>query len=308
MGLSGEATAQAAGAEGDSAREVWTVGKLMSWTAGYLARQGSESPRLDAEVLLAHALGCPRVQLYTRYDQEVSEAHRGVYRELVKRRAEGMPVAYLIGKKEFFSLPFRVTPAVLIPRPDTETVLTVFEDLFRERLEPAPRVVDVGTGSGCIAIACAHIHATARIWATDRSAEALEVARGNAQALGYAERITFREGDLLEAVAGEGPFDAILSNPPYIPTEEIAKLERGVRDYEPWGALDGGPDGLDVVRRLVEQAVPLLAAGGHLILEIGTAQELPVRALLREQAGLIVAPTVRDAANHPRVVWATKAG
>jgi release factor glutamine methyltransferase len=287
--------------------DSWTVGKLLTWTTEYLARRGAESPRLDAEVLLAHALGCERVQLYTRYEREVEEGARARYRELVKRRWEGMPVAYLVGRKEFFSLPFRVTPAVLIPRPDTELVVTTFLDMFRDRLDPPPLAVDVGTGSGCIAIACAHRHKSVRFLAVDQSPEALEVARGNAIPAGVSDRIEWVAGDLLAPVEARGPFDAILANPPYIPTDEIATLEPGVRDYEPSAALDGGADGLCVVARLIEQAGGLLRPGGVLILEIGTAQEGPVRGLIDQRGVFEVAPTLRDAANHPRVVWARRA-
>lgn len=282
----------------------WTIGRLLTWTTDFLRKKGSESPRLDAEVLLAQVLDCPRVQLYTHYDQEVAERDRAAYRELVRRRAEGTPVAYLVGRKEFFSLPLAVTPAVLIPRPDTETVVVEFLALFKG--VEAPLCVDVGTGSGAIALACASQHPSARFLAVDLSPEALAVAAGNAERLGLADRVAFRQGDLLEPVAAEGPFDAILSNPPYIPTGDIPGLEPGVRDHEPHLALDGGPDGLQVVARLIDQAVPLLKPGGHLILEIGTAQEHPVRDLLAAHPELNLAPTVKDAANHPRVVHARR--
>jgi release factor glutamine methyltransferase len=284
--------------------ELWTVGRLLTWTTDYLKKRGAESPRLDAEVLLAHALGWERVQLYTRYEDEVADAPRAAFRELVRRRAEGMPVAYLVGRKEFFSLPLTVSPAVLIPRPDTETAVVEFLERFKGREEVL--VVDVGTGSGCIALACASQHKTARFCATDTSAEALAVAAANAAKLGLADRVTFRQGDLLAPVAAEGPFDAIVSNPPYIPTAVIPTLEPGVRDYEPHAALDGGPDGLRVVTRLIAEAVPLLKPGGHLILEIGTAQEAPVRALIAELPALELASTIRDFANHPRVVRAAR--
>jgi release factor glutamine methyltransferase len=284
--------------------DAWTVGKLLVWTTDFLRRKGAESPRLDAEVLLAKVLDWPRVQLYTHYAEPVGERERSAYRELVRRRAEGMPVAYLVGRKEFFSMPLTVGPAVLIPRPDTETVVVEF--LMHLRGAENPRAIDVGTGSGAIALACAQRHPTARFVAIDLSVEALAVARRNAESLGLADRVEFRQGDLYEPVEGEPAFDAILSNPPYIPTGDIAGLERGVRDYEPHLALDGGPDGLDVVRRLIAGAPSRLKPGGHLILEIGTAQEGPVRDLIAAESDLELAPTIRDAANHPRVVRATR--
>ncbi|MBX6311715.1 MAG: peptide chain release factor N(5)-glutamine methyltransferase [Isosphaeraceae bacterium] len=286
------------------ADERWTVGRLLTWTADFLKRKGSESPRLDAEVLLAEVLGWQRVQLYTHFEEEVGERARAQFRDLVRRRAEGCPVAYLVGRKEFFSLPLTVSPAVLIPRPDTETVVVTFLELFKGH--PGPLALDIGTGSGCIAIACTSQHKTARFLATDISAEALAVAEANARKLGVADRIAFHQGDLYEPIAEAGPFDAILSNPPYIPTDVVPTLEPGVRDYEPHTALDGGSDGLRVVARLIEGAPARLKPGGYLILEIGTAQEEPVRALIAARPELKLAPTIRDAANHPRVVQATK--
>lgn len=287
-----------------SVDQSWTIGKLLTWTAEFLSKKGAESPRLDAEVLLAHVLKWERVRLYTHYEEEVTEAARASYRDLVRRRAEGAPVAYLVGRKEFFSLPLTVSPAVLIPRPDTETVVVEFLALLKSH--PAPRAVDVGTGSGCIALACAKQHKSAQFTAIDLSREALATARANAEALGLADRVRFLEGDLLEPVAREEPFDVILSNPPYIPSDTIPKLEPGVRDYEPHLALDGGDNGLRVVSQLIDQAVGRLKPGGHLILEIGTAQEEPVRTLLGRHAELEIAPTIRDAANHPRVLRATR--
>jgi release factor glutamine methyltransferase len=287
------------------ASEAWTVGRLLTWTTGHLQRRGSESPRLDAEVLLAHVLSWERVRLYTHYESEISESQRGAYRELVRRRAQGTPVAYLVGRKEFYSLALAVSPAVLIPRPDSEFVVVEFLAALQKRA--GPLAVDVGTGSGCLALACAHQHKTARFLAIDSSAQALDVARANAEALRLTDRVSFFQGNLLEPVAALGPFDAIISNPPYIPSGQIPTLEPGVRDYEPHNALDGGPDGLRVVANLIEQAAPLLSPGGHLILEIGTAQEEAVRHLIAAQPGLKLTPTVRDHANHPRVVHASRA-
>ncbi len=282
----------------------WTVGRLLVWTSEYLKRRGAESPRLDAEVLLARVLEWERMRLYTHYEHEVDEGARGAFRELVRRRAEGTPVAYLVGRKEFYSLPLTVSPAVLIPRPDSEFVVVEF--LAVAKTLASPRVVDVGTGSGCLALACARHHTSARFVAIDISPEALAVAEANARALGLLDRVDFRVGDLLNGLADKGPFDVILSNPPYISTSDVANLEPGVRLFEPHRALDGGEDGLRVVAPLIEQAVPLLKPGGHLILEIGFEQEGPVRDLIAAQSGLRLAPTVRDHANHPRVIRATR--
>ena len=288
------------------ADDRWTVGRLLTWTKDFLQKKGSDSPRLDAEVLLASVMKCQRVNLYTQYENEVSEAQRSSFRDLVKRRADGTPVAYLVGKKEFYSLRLNVSPAVLIPRGDSEFV--VVEALSHLKGMEAPRAVDVGTGSGCLALACVHQHKTVQFLAVDISPEALDVARGNAEKLNLDARIEFRLGDLLAPVADDGPFDLILSNPPYNASKRIATLEPTVAKYEPHLALDGGADGLRVVARLIDQAIPLLKPGGHLILEIGSDQEAPVRALVEAQADLSLSPTIRDSANHPRVIHASKTG
>ena len=288
------------------ADDRWTVGRLLTWTRDFLQKKGSDSPRLDAEVLLAAVMKCQRVNLYAQYEEEVTEAHRSKFRDLVKKRAEGAPVAYLVGRKEFFALTFKVSPAVLIPRSDSETA--VVEALARLKPLQAPRAVDVGTGSGCLTLACLHSHKTARFIAIDLSPEALAVAEANAVKHNLDDRVEFRAGDLLGPVAEEEPFDLILSNPPYIATDVIPTLEATVAKYEPHLALDGGPDGLRVVARLIKQALPLLKPGGHLILEIGSDQEVAVRDLVAAQPDLSLSPTIRDSGNHPRVIHASKKG
>lgn len=285
--------------------DAWTVGRLLSWTTEFLKKRGSESPRLDAEVMLASVLGWERVQLYTHFEDEIGEAQRGRYRDLVRRRAEGAPVAYLVGRKEFYSLRFDVSPAVLIPRPESEFV--VIEAIEALKTLEAPRLVDVGTGSGCLAVACAHQLTKAKVTAIDLSPKALEVARKNAERHKLIDRVEFLEGDLLGPLADAPTLDAIVSNPPYIPTDDVANLEPGVRDHEPILALDGGADGLEVVRRLIREAAPRLKPGGHLILEIGTAQEASVRELLSDEQVWELRPTIRDLQGHPRVIHATRA-
>jgi release factor glutamine methyltransferase len=284
--------------------DSWSVGRLLTWTTDYLKRHGSESARLDAEVMLSHVLDWQRVQLYTHFEEEVSQTSRTAFRELVRDRALGTPVAYLVGRKEFYSLSFAVSPAVLIPRPESEFVVVEYLEVIRH-LSTAS-AVDVGTGSGCLAIASAHHHHGSRFVAIDASEPALAVARRNAAQVGVSDRIDFRCGDCLQPVAGQGQFDAIVSNPPYIPSESIDHLEPGVRDHEPRIALDGGPGGLDMVARLIEESVELLKPGGHLILEIGAGQDGPVRALILAQPRLRLAPIVFDHSNHPRVIRATR--
>jgi release factor glutamine methyltransferase len=285
--------------------DPWSVGRLLTWTTDYLKRHGSESARLDAEVMLAHVLKWQRVQLYTHFEEEICQDARSAFRELVRDRALGTPVAYLVGRKEFYSLTFAVSPAVLIPRPESEFVVVEYLEVTRNL--PTALAVDVGTGSGCLAIASAYHHHGSRFVAIDVSEAALAVAGRNAAQIGVADRIDFRQGDNLEPVAGEGPFDAIVSNPPYIASDSIEHLEPGVRDHEPRTALDGGPGGLYMVTRLIEESVGLLKPGGHLILEIGAGQEGPVRSLIEARPRLKLAPTVFDHSNHPRVIRATRA-
>jgi release factor glutamine methyltransferase len=288
----------------EKAEDVWTVGRLLTWTTDFLRKRGSESPRLDAEVMLASVLEWERVQLYTHFEDVVGERARDGYRALVRRRAEGAPVAYLVGRKEFYSLRFDVSPAVLIPRPESEFVVMEFLEAVKG-LE-AVRAVDVGTGSGCLAVACSYHLPKAEFVAIDLSPDALALARKNAARHGLTERIEFLEGDLLAPVADRPPFDVIVSNPPYIPTGDIKDLEAGVRDYEPRTALDGGPDGLAVVTRLVADAIPLLKPGGHLILEIGSPQEADVRDRIAAHPEYTLLPTIRDLRGHPRVIHATR--
>lgn len=283
-------------------QQAWTIGGLLDWTAKYLAQKQVEFPRLDAEVLLAHALGCKRIDLYGfRHAEPAAPEVRQRYKDLIRKRLEGCPVAYLVGRKEFFALEFEVTPAVLIPRPDTE--LVVMECLRLAKALAEPRVLDVGTGSGAIAVALARQHKGARVTAVDASPEALAVAGRNAARHGVADRVRFLEGDLFAPVVGE-QFDFILSNPPYVAREDLPKLPPGVRDYEPHRALDGGPGGYDVLARLVEGAGAHLADGGHLIVEIGSAQEGPARERIAARAGFTLADTVHDHSGHPRVLRA----
>ncbi len=282
--------------------QPWTVGRLLDWTAKFLQQKGSESPRLDAEVLLAHALGCRRIELYTRYEESASEEQRTRFRELVRQRLEGCPVAYLVNRKEFFSLEFEVNRNVLIPRPDTECV--VVECLRLAQSMAAPSVVDIGTGSGAIAVAVARRHPAARVTAVDLSPAALEVARRNAARHGLAERVRFLEGDLFAPVPAGEHFDFVLSNPPYIAHEDMERLPVGVRHYEPALALDGGPGGYAVFDRLADEARQFLSPGGHLIVEIGAPQEGPARERLTSYPDWELGKTVRDGSGHPRVLVA----
>jgi release factor glutamine methyltransferase len=291
---------QAAGTE-----QSWTVGGLLEWTIKFLNEKGCEFPRLDAQVLLAHVLGCKRIDLYgQRYTEPADEDVRRRYRELIRKRIEGCPVAYLVGRKEFYKLDFEVTRDVLIPRPDSEMVVMTYLEVAKSL--PSPRIIDLGTGSGNLAVAVAHQHKGARVVATDISPAALVVAARNAAKHGVAERIQFVCGDLFAPVPVGERFDFVLSNPPYIPRDEIPKLEPGVRDYEPHRALDGGPDGYEVLERLAAQTLDFLTPGGYLIIEIGAPQEQEARRRIAAYAGYELAPTIHDYSGHPRVLKARR--
>ena len=281
--------------------EPWTVVRILEWTAGYFREQGVESARLDAELLLAELLDLNRVGLYLQHDRPLSAAELTAYRALVKRRAAREPLAYILGKCEFWSLPMRVTPAVLVPRGDTE--ILVEEALAR--LVATGRVLDIGTGSGAIAIAIAHERPQAQVEAIDVSAEALAVATANAGLNAVAGRIDFRLEDLAGLTGG--PYDLIVSNPPYIPEGERAGLMPEVRDHEPALALFAGADGLSAYRQLISQTPDRLVAGGWLLLEVGINQSEPVAALLRA-AGLDEITVRDDYAGIPRVVCGRKQG
>lgn len=275
-------------------RTSWTILEVLQWTTARFTERGISSPRLDAELLAAQALGLSRVQLYTQFDRPLDAAELAALRMLVKRRQAGEPVAYITGRKEFWSLDLAVDARVLIPRPDSETA--VEEALARTR--DGGRVADVGTGAGTIALALAKARPDLTVFASDVSADALAVARSNAERLGLP--VTFVEGSLLEPLRASAPFDLLVANLPYVPTADIAGLPAEVR-CEPRLALDGGADGLDLVRALVAQAVELLAPGGALVLEIGAGQAAASAELLRA-AGLAEIRTRRDLGGVERVV------
>ena len=281
--------------------QVWTLGALLDWTAKHLAAKSIESARLDAEVLLAHVVGGKRIDLYgLRHSEIASPEVRQKFRELIRRRLEGCPVAYLVGRKEFYGLELKVSPAVLIPRPDSEHV--VIECLTLAKMMLRPRIVDVGVGSGNLAIAIAKHQTTAEVTAIDKSADALAIAQENATKHGVAERICFLQGDLFAPLKADEQFHFIVSNPPYIADAEMPKLPIGVREYEPHLALKGGPSGFDVFDRLIAEARTRLLPGGYLIVEIGSPQEKPAREKLAAIPEFTLAPTIYDFSGHPRVL------
>ncbi len=329
-----------------STAESWTVGRLLQWTADYLAGHGSDSSRLDAEVLLAHAIGCQRIELYTAFDEQPADNTRSTFRDLVRRRAEGTPVAYLVGRREFYSLSFRVTPDVLIPRPETELLVVAALDLAKAEGQqrqgdretgrqgdsaadhdspgfPSPlEIADVGTGSGVIAVCLAKHLPACRVTAIDISAAALAVAAENAKTHGVADRIEFVESNLFERVGGQGAevrgqgsgsdrtvnpaFDFIVSNPPYVGQSELERLAPDVRKFEPQMALLAGPRGTEVIERLIPQAAERLRPGGHLLMEVSPMIHDAVRELLDSDGRFELGPTIKDLARLPRVVQAMR--
>lgn len=282
--------------------EQWTVRRILEWTTAHLSKHGSESPRLDAEILLAHSRKCKRIELYTRFDEVLTEEQRGTMRELVQRRAKAEPVAYLVGHREFYGLPFRVTADVLIPRPDTETL--VMELLSLAKSVESPRILDVGTGSGCIAVAIAANLKSAQLTAIDLSQAALNIAKENAEANKVSDQITFLEGDGYTPLPGEAQFDFIVSNPPYVAEGELDQLQPDVRLHEPKLALVSGSDGLDLARKLIQEAPQHLVKGGGLLLEISPEQAETVQDLMQADGRYGNVRILKDLSGLPRVAAA----
>lgn len=298
----------------------WTVARLLSVSADFLGTKGSSSPRLDAELLLGQVLGLDRIHLYTQYDRPLSAGEVDAYRERIARRAQHEPVAYILGCAHFRYLVLEVTPHVLIPRPETEELVDAVLAWLRERplLAPerapdagplgaavAPRIVDVGTGSGAIALSLAR-EAHVRVLATDVSPAALEVAHRNRDALGFGDLVEFRESDLLAGV-GPGTLRVVVSNPPYVSDVEYGRVDPDVRDFEPAQALRAGADGLDCYLRLLPQAAAALGPGGALFVEVGDTQASAVTGLAHA-AGFCCTATIKDLSGKERIVRAVMPG
>ena len=250
---------------------TWTIREVLDWTAKDFAARGIESARLDAELLVAMALGTDRVGLYLDLNRPLIDQERSAIRPLVARRRDREPVAYILGHRDFYGRRFEVTPDVLIPRPDTETLVEHALPCIPK--DAVCRVLDVGTGSGAIAVTLAAERPLAQVTATDISGAALKVASSNAKRLEVADRIRFVETNLL---SGEDQYDVIVSNPPYVTRSDMATLQVEVRDHEPATALEAGEDGLDVVRALLTAAEPVTASGAQMLIEVGAGQAASV--------------------------------
>lgn len=320
--------------------KIWTIGRILKWTEQYFKDKGIELPRLDAEVLLAHVLEKQRIYLYVHFDEPLQPAELAAYREMVKQRVLRVPVAQILGEKEFMGLTFKVTADTLVPRPDTEilvqaaverlkamkgeksaTGVLADESAAEEPAEGQPvggadaeqevaeplHIADIGTGSGAICLSVLRYLAGTVADTVDISPEARAVAEENAASLGLADRVTFHTGDLLQPLVGM-TFAAILSNPPYIPEADIATLAPEVRLKEPHTALSGGRDGLDFYRRLAKEAPAMLVPGGFMAFEVGIHQAEPVAALAKANPLIARTEILPDYAGIDRVVvaWRTK--
>lgn len=318
--------------------KIWTIGRILKWTEQYFKDKGIESPRLDAEVLLAHVLEKQRIYLYVHFDEPLQPAELAAYREMIKQRVLRVPVAQILGEKEFMGLTFKVTADTLVPRPDTEILVQAAVERLKamkgeakapedealadgeeassaaDRDEAAAdvsqeplRIADIGTGSGAICLSVLRYLAGTVADTVDISPAARAVAEENAASLGLADRVTFHTGDLLQPLRGM-TFAAILSNPPYIPEADIAGLAPEVRLKEPHTALSGGRDGLDFYRRLAKEAPAMLVPGGFMAFEVGIHQAEPVAALAKANPLIARTEILPDYAGIDRVVvaWRTK--
>ena len=282
----------------------WTILKLLRWTANYFQERIPENPRMEAEILLAHALGCRRLDLYLHHDQPLEEDELTRFRNLVKRRANREPAAYILGYKEFWSLPMQVTPEVLIPRPDTECLVeTVLDTLKKQPHTGQGRLLEPGVGSGAVSIALAKERPELNILASDLNPGAVAVAKRNARRHHLDRRIQFFVGHWLDPLRPDTPlFDFIVSNPPYIPTAELDQLAPEITSHEPVRALDGGPDGMQCITALIRSASVFLKPGGYLVLEMGCDQKSRVEAVVNGCPQYSEMDFRKDYAGHHRVV------
>ena len=280
--------------------DVWTVRRILEWTTGFLKQKGVESPRLEAELILAHARKCQRIRLYTDINSELTDAERTTMRESVQRRAKREPLAYIVGTREFYGRSFEVGHGVLIPRPETETLVDVCLELIPK--DQSRTVAEVGFGSGCIAITVARQRPICTVYATDISPRAMEIAIRNVEKLEVVSRVHLLAGDVMQPLLETGiQFDGLISNPPYIRDDERSTLQPEVVQHEPPEALFSGPDGLDIVRRIAADASKILKPGSFIALELDPAQCESVADLLKT-SGFSSTSIRRDLSGNDRIV------
>ena len=293
-----------------SESQPWTIGRLINWTSGYLARHGVDEARLAGEVLLAHAAGCRRIDLYARFDAVLEELPLAVFRARVKRAAQREPIAYLVEHKEFFSLSIHVTRDVLIPRPETEVLVECVLDHCARTGLTGSSLLDLGTGSGCVAVALLKQMKHAQATATDISEAALAVAKSNGDRHGVSDRLILVQADRLSlpaAVVPDGGFDVLISNPPYVAQSAMDGLDPAVRDHEPHVALTDGEDGLSFYRSIAADGPTLLKQDGAVLVEVGDDQADAVIKIMEQAGGLVHRRTRRDrVVGWDRVLMFTK--
>ncbi|OQX28306.1 MAG: protein-(glutamine-N5) methyltransferase, release factor-specific [Desulfobacteraceae bacterium IS3] len=291
--------------EKKNSERTWTILEILKWASPYFASRNIDTPRLDAEILLSHALQCKRIDLYLRYDQPLCKNELALFKSLIKRRISREPVAYIVGKKDFWSLELEITGDVLIPRPETECVVETAISLLPP--DVPKRILEIGTGSGAIVLALASEQPGNVFFASDRSVKAVEIARKNAFRNNLGERVHFFAGDWFAPLRTDMPlFDMILSNPPYIRRGMIPQLAPEICKYEPSAALDGGPDGLAALRHIIRSAYSYLADGGHLLLEIGYDQKDAVQKIAAGCGYYEDISVIKDYGGHDRVVQMRK--
>ena len=285
----------------------WTIIKVLSWTTSYLKKYSIESPRLTGEILLAHCLGIKRLDLYLQYDRPLHKNELSGFKLLIKRRIQNEPVAYITGEKGFFESDFEVSHDVLIPRPDTETlveqalkILKTYQGLCRPMM-----ILELGTGSGAIIVSLARAVPNNLYFASDISLAALAIAKRNAEKIAR-DRIRFFAGSWFSPLGGNSRFDLIVSNPPYIPTADIQGLESEIKEFEPMLALDGGTDGIDSYRSILKNAHNYLVPGGILLLEIGFDQKEIMQSISGQYKEYEFIDFIRDLAGHNRVALIKK--
>lgn len=284
--------------------DVWSILRMILWSADYLQGKGVETGRLDAEHLLAHVLGMQRLQLYLQYERPLTPDELDAYRPLLKRRAGREPLQHIVGVQPFRELELRVDPSVLVPRPETEVLVDAVLEWAREAGRTDLTALDVGTGSGAIALSLAMEGPFARVIATDVDDDALGLARENRAAAELEERVDLRTGDLFQALENGERFDVVVSNPPYIPDGDASSLEPEVRDWEPRRALFAGADGLDVLRSLVDETHRHLEPGGLFAVEVGAGQAAAVADLIRRTERYDAPRILRDYSGRERFVLA----